>query len=78
MSQHELDARRLFCPIPVIRTQDKIKELKSGDELMVFSTDPGVQHDIPAWCRIHGHQVLSVTEIDHEYHIKIAVQKESG
>ena len=27
MSHHELDARRMFCPMPVIRTQDKVKEL---------------------------------------------------
>ncbi|MEX1237838.1 MAG: sulfurtransferase TusA family protein [Pseudomonadales bacterium] len=55
----ELDARRLLCPLPVIRTQDKIRELVPGDTLVVHCTDPGVLNDIPAWCRINGHQVVN-------------------
>ena len=35
MSEHEIDARRLLCPMPVIRTQDKIKTLEDGDLLTV-------------------------------------------
>ena len=30
----------------------------------IFATDPGVKNDIPAWCRVHGHSVLSVEEQD--------------
>lgn len=55
----ELDVRRLLCPLPVIRAQDKMKELQVGDSLRVVGTDPGMLEDIPAWCRIHGHSVLS-------------------
>ena len=35
-----LDARGLLCPLPVIRTQDKIRKLKIGDVLEVVATDP--------------------------------------
>lgn len=59
MKQHRLDATGLLCPLPVIRTQDRIKRLAAGDELEVTATDPGTLHDIPAWCRIHGHAVLA-------------------
>ena len=69
----ELDARRMLCPLPVIRTQEKIKELSPGAHLRVTCTDPGVKHDIPAWCRIHGHQLLTVSEADHEIVITILV-----
>lgn len=58
MSEYQLDARRLICPMPVIRTQDKIKTLQAGDVLDVICTDPGCLHDIPAWCRVHGHEVI--------------------
>ena len=34
MSHHELDARRLICPMPVIRAQDRIAELETGDTLI--------------------------------------------
>lgn len=70
---HHLDAKRLLCPMPVIKTQNKIKTLETGDTLEVISTDPGVKQDIPAWCRINGHTVISVIEADNEYIIKIQV-----
>ena len=68
---HQLDARNLLCPLPVIRTQDKAAELKQGDILEVFCTDPGALNDIPAWCRIHGHQVLDANESDDEVVIRL-------
>ena len=68
-----VNAKNMFCPMPVIRTQDKIKTLNTGDELIVDSTDPGVKNDIPAWCRINGHEVLSVSEEGNVISIKVRV-----
>ncbi len=62
-----LDARRLFCPMPVIRLQDCIKQQKPGGRIEITCTDPGVMNDIPTWCRINGHQVISAQEQGHEY-----------
>ncbi|GFO71789.1 tRNA 2-thiouridine synthesizing protein A [Bathymodiolus japonicus methanotrophic gill symbiont] len=73
MSQYELDARRLLCPMPVIRTQDKVKQLQQGDVLTVICTDPGVLQDIPAWCRINGHKVLETRSDEYEYIIVVQV-----
>ena len=53
-----LDATNLICPMPVIRTQEQVSALASGQVLEVVCTDPGALVDIPAWCRIHGHKVL--------------------
>ena len=66
MKQIELDARRLLCPLPVIKTQNKVAELSSGDILTVICTDPGALSDIPAWARIHGHQIVKSVEKDDE------------
>lgn len=60
MSHHTLDARRLLCPLPVIRTQNAAKKLAPGDTLEVTCTDPGAESDIPAWCRINGHEVIGI------------------
>ncbi len=68
-----LDARRLLCPLPVIRTQDRIKTLSTGDNLRVVCTDPGVLNDIPAWCRINGHEVVDSEQVDREITITIRV-----
>jgi len=75
MSEHTLDARRLLCPMPVIRTQNKVNELSEGDTLIVTCTDPGVINDIPAWCRINGHEIISTEEIDDEIIITVQVKK---
>lgn len=73
MSEHTLDVRRLLCPMPVIRTQNKVNELQSGDTLIVTCTDPGVLNDIPAWCRINGHKILDTKELDDEIIIEVQV-----
>jgi tRNA 2-thiouridine synthesizing protein A len=71
-----VDARNLLCPLPVIRTQDAIAGLQPGDLLRVLCTDPGAIHDIPAWCRIHGHEVCTIDAQDDliTIHIRIGEQ----
>ena len=70
----ELDTRGLLCPMPVIRTQNAIKDLAPGDTLKVVATDPGTRHDIPAWCRVHGHAVIEQTTADRELTFTIRVE----
>ena len=73
MSVTVIDARNLLCPLPVIRTQDAVAQLLPGDTVQVLCTDPGVVHDIPAWCRVHGHEVCSITEQEYEIAVSIRV-----
>ena len=75
MSTYQLDATGLLCPLPVIRTQDRVATLRQGDVLSVRCTDPGALLDIPAWCRIHGHELLSTQENEEEVLICIRVRK---
>ena len=53
--------------------QDRVAELATGARLEVICTDPGVMHDIPAWCRINGHTVIEAVERDGEYIITVEV-----
>jgi len=73
MSHHTLDARRLLCPMPVIKTQNAVAELNPGDTLEVIATDPGALNDIPAWCRVHGHEIVSSHSTDEEVSITVRV-----
>ena len=68
-----LDARGLLCPMPVIKAQDRIAGLRPGIVLDVLATDPGTLADVPAWCRVHGHEVLETVQTDHEIRIRIKV-----
>ncbi|UCB54099.1 MAG: sulfurtransferase TusA family protein [Thiotrichales bacterium] len=70
-ASYQLDARHMLCPLPVIKTQDRAAELKSGDILEVICTDPGALNDIPAWCRINGHEVIDTGQTDDEVSITL-------
>jgi tRNA 2-thiouridine synthesizing protein A len=74
MIEYELNVKGLLCPMPVIKVQQKIQQLNKGDNLTVWCTDPGTLHDIPAWCRVHGHTVLGIEQ--HHREIKIILQVE--
>lgn len=73
MSKQTLDARKMLCPLPVIKAQNQIKQMIQGDELDVICTDPGALHDIPAWARINGHEVIATQQKDDELVITVRV-----
>lgn len=73
MSEYSLDARRLLCPLPVIRLQTRIGELSPGDNIRIHCTDPGVLSDIPAWCNVHGHDVVETHEDKGEISLLIQI-----
>ncbi|MGB5439500.1 MAG: sulfurtransferase TusA family protein [Gammaproteobacteria bacterium] len=73
MSTTLIDARNLLCPLPAIRTQDGVGDLQPGDMVEVLCTDPGVVHDIPAWCRIWGHEVRENDDQKNQIMITICI-----
>lgn len=64
MSHYLLDVKGLLCPMPVIRLGEQARQLSAGDVIEIQATDPGVKADVPAWCRVHGHNVLEQSEQD--------------
>ena len=73
MTRALIDCRRLLCPMPVIRVQDRVAAMHPGDELEAVCTDPGALKDIPAWCRINGHTVLEVRSAAGEHVVVLRV-----
>lgn len=73
MAHYELDATGLLCPMPVIRTQDRVEELDAGDTLDVICTDPGALNDVTAWCRINGHKLIDARHEDDRIIIQLQV-----
>lgn len=71
--KHNIDAKRLLCPMPVIRLGEMINNIDTGDTIEMLATDPGVLHDIPAWCKVHGHKVIKIDEKTDE--ITLIVEK---
>ncbi|MCP9440052.1 MAG: sulfurtransferase TusA family protein [Nitrospira sp.] len=57
-----LDTLGYFCPMPIILTSKKIKELAVGQVLEVLSDDEGIKKDMPAWCETTGHELVGMEE----------------
>ena len=57
-----VDARGQRCPLPVIELARRIGEVPVGGVLGVLADDPAAAYDIPAWCRLRGHESLGTME----------------
>jgi tRNA 2-thiouridine synthesizing protein A len=62
MNQIDVDARGMRCPLPVIRLAEAARDAPSGTRIVVLANDPAARHDIPAWCRMRGHELREITE----------------
>ena len=72
-ADQSLDCVGLYCPMPIVKTAQKIKELKSGQVLEVVADDKGIKKDMPAWCQSTGNECLGFEEDKGE--IKVYVKK---
>ena len=68
-----LDCVGLYCPMPIVKTARKIKEIKVGEVLEVIADDKGIKLDMPAWCKATGHECLGMEEAGGE--IRVYVKK---
>ncbi len=53
------DLRGLKCPLPVLKTRNRLKTLPSGALLWVETTDPLSGVDLPHFCAQEGHALLA-------------------
>ena len=70
-----LDCIGLYCPMPIVKTAEKIKQLKQGEVLEVVADDVGIKEDMPAWCRATGNEFLGIEEEAGEYKVYIRKSK---
>ena len=74
-ADQSLDCIGLYCPMPIVKTAEKIKQLKQGGVLEVVADDIGIKEDMPAWCRATGHEFLGIEEEAGEYKVYIKKSK---
>ncbi|MBF0143192.1 MAG: sulfurtransferase TusA family protein [Magnetococcales bacterium] len=56
----QVDARNLLCPMPILRAEAAIAEMAPGEILALLATDPGLERDLPAWCRVNHHTLITI------------------
>lgn len=71
-----LDAVGLFCPVPILKTSMKIKELKIGQVLEVLADDEGIKEDMPAWCKGTGNDYMGLERDGDVYKVYVRKIKE--
>ncbi|MBI2838404.1 MAG: sulfurtransferase TusA family protein [Acidobacteria bacterium] len=70
-----LDTLGLLCPLPIIKTATRVKDLAIGAELIVLSDDAGILEDMPAWCRSNGQELLSIDQAGKIYRLRLRRRK---
>ena len=70
-----VDGRGSFCPGPLMELIAALKSSQVGDVLEVLSTDKGSVNDIPEWINKVGHEYISTTEKEGEWHILMRKKK---
>jgi tRNA 2-thiouridine synthesizing protein A len=68
---HQLDARDLKCPLPVLRARKAMKDVPAGGLLEVRATDPGAPADFEAFCETTGHTLEASEAADGVYTLRI-------
>jgi tRNA 2-thiouridine synthesizing protein A len=59
-----IDSRATVCPQPVIDLAQAMGHVEIGDALTLLADDPAAAFDIPAWCRMKGHALISTSDDD--------------
>ena len=72
-ADQSLDCVGLYCPMPIVKTADRVKKMKVGEVLEVVADDKGIKADMPAWCAATGNECLGVEEQAGEF--KVYVKK---
>jgi tRNA 2-thiouridine synthesizing protein A len=66
------DLRGLKCPLPVLKTEKRLRGMPSGTILTVETSDPLAIIDIPHFCNEKGHTLVASekTERGHRFAIR--------
>ena len=55
------DADDLACGDLILQLRGRMEAMSPGQVLRLIARDPGAPEDLPAWCRLTGHTLLSAT-----------------
>lgn len=75
MAEYRLDCMGEACPVPLIKTQKKLAELKIGDMLIVEIDHSCAMKNVPEWVRKEGHNVDIEETSEGEWEIYIEKTK---
>jgi tRNA 2-thiouridine synthesizing protein A len=54
-----LDCKGMLCPMPIVKLSKAMKELESGQVVLMEATDPGAIPDVQAYAKNTGNALLA-------------------
>lgn len=63
----DVDARKLACPLPILRAKKALSQMASGQVIRITATDRGAPRDFEEFCRQTGNELLSSVERGGEF-----------
>ncbi len=57
----KIDCIGLFCPMPIVRIRDAIRDLPLGEVLEMVADDPTAEADMKSWSKRTGHELLEIS-----------------
>jgi tRNA 2-thiouridine synthesizing protein A len=78
MADKTVDCVGLYCPVPIARAAEAMGDVAEGETVTILADDPGVENDFPNWCRVTGHELVSLEQADEGYRIVIRKRSAAG
>jgi TusA-related sulfurtransferase len=60
VADRKLDCLGLFCPMPILKTRDAMRQMSVGQILEMTSDDPASEADMTSWTARMGHELLEI------------------
>lgn len=54
----EYDLRGLQCPLPVLKTRNRLRKMTAGETIWVLTDDPLAGLDIPNFCNEYAQELV--------------------
>ncbi|MDQ4084635.1 MAG: sulfurtransferase TusA family protein [Actinomycetota bacterium] len=60
-----VDCTGMRCPMPVIELTRRLADVEVDEVIGVVADDPAAKADVPAWCRLRGHEYVGARRQGH-------------
>jgi tRNA 2-thiouridine synthesizing protein A len=57
----KIDCTGLFCPLPIVKTREALRDMAVGQVLEMLSDDPGSDPDMKTWAQRSGQELVEVS-----------------
>jgi tRNA 2-thiouridine synthesizing protein A len=56
----QIDCTGLFCPMPIVKTREALRDLAPGQVLEMLSDDPASDADMQSWAQRSRNELIEV------------------